>query len=154
MSKEYIQSEIKKIIDNKEYEFPLNIAMASSWMMAHFKGENIKVYDVSESSSLSDYYIISSMQNTTQSRAAIEQLSATLKANGQEVLSVEGLNDTEWVLIDLGDIIVHIFQEHAREIYGLDVLWKDYPQVKIPTEFYMGDKAEMEAASTGPTGYF
>jgi ribosome-associated protein len=154
MSKEYIQAETNKIITSEGMEFPLNIAMASSWTLAHFKAENIKLYNVSESSSLSDYYIIASMQNTTQSRAAIETLSATLKAHGQEVLSIEGLNDTEWVLIDLGDIIVHIFQENAREVYGLDVLWKDYPQEKIPTEYYMGEKAEMETASAGPTGYF
>lgn len=136
MSNPFIEKQVTKIINEDGIEYPKNIALACAWIIANFKGVNIKVFDVSESSSLCDYNIIASAQNTTQARSIVDELTPNLKKHGQEILSLEGLSDAEWILVDAGDVIVHLFQETARDIFDLDTLWGDYPQVKIPEEYY------------------
>lgn len=154
-AKEYIDNEIEKII-NSDVEYPLNMAYAATWILANFKGVNIKIFKASESkdSSLSDYYVIASMDNTTQANAALDAVLNNLKNHGMKNISTEGRELGEWMLIDLGDIIVHIFQDAAREIYDLDRLWMDIPQVKIPEEYYYSDNTQTVATTNSTIGYF
>lgn len=132
----YITKEIQNIMKSEEFSYPLNAAMGAAWMSAHFKGENIKIYNVKETSSLADYYIITTVQNSTQAKSLAEDIPRVFKEHGVKPLSIEGMSEGEWVLIDLGDIIVHVFNEAARGIYDLDQLWLTYPQEKIPDRFY------------------
>jgi ribosome-associated protein len=136
MANPYVEKEVKKIVEELSGEYPKNIALAAAWIIANFKGINIKIFDVKESSSLCDYNIIASMQNTTQARAVIDELSANLKKNGNNIISIEGLTDAEWILLDAGDIIIHLFQETARDIFDLDNLWGAFPQIEIPSDYY------------------
>lgn len=155
MSNQYVEAEVSKIVKDENLEFPLNMALAASWIIAHYKGVNIKVFDARNTSSLSDFYIIASMQNPTQARSAMDTINANLKKHGLNNISTEGKDDAEWILLDLGDIIVHLFQDTSREIFDLDGLWMGIPQIKIPQEYYSAEKAEIEApASSGPVGYF
>jgi ribosome-associated protein len=151
---QYIDTEIEKIIKTEEFEYPLNTAMSASWLLSHFKGVNIKVFDTKGTSSLSDFYVIASMQNDTQARSCADSIAKQMIKHGVEVKSVEGESDCEWILIDLGDIIVHIFQETSRDIFSLDQMWLKMPQVKIPEEYYMAEKMEEKPKESGPTGYF
>ena len=151
---QYIDAEIEKIIKTEEFEYPLNTAMSASWILSHFKGVNIKVFDTKGTSSLSDFYVIASMQNNTQARSCADTIAKQMIKHGFTVKSVEGESDCEWILIDLGDIIVHLFQETAREIFSLDQMWTAMPQVKIPEAYYMAEKTEDIVNETGPTGYF
>lgn len=144
MANPYVQKEVAKIYNEQDIEFPKNVALAAAWIVANFKGVNIKIFDVKESSSLCDYNIIASMQNTTQARAITDELTFNIKQNGGSILSLEGLSDAEWILVDAGDVIVHLFQETARDVFDLDSLWKDFPQVEIPSEYYFGSP-EVEA---------
>lgn len=155
MSKQYVEAEIKKIVKSKDLEFPLNMAFAASWILAHFKGFNIKIYDARGTSSLSDFFVIATMENVTSAKAAFDSVSANLKKHGQTVLSAEGTNDAEWILLDMGDLVIHIFQENSRDIFNLDKLWQDIPQLQIPQEYYSGEKAEVEEKTTSTSmGYF
>jgi ribosome-associated protein len=155
MSNPYVTAEIEKIVKTETSEFPLNMAFAASWILAHFKAINIKVYNASGTSSLADYNIIASMQNPTQAKASVDTLLEQLKDHGMNNLSLEGRIDAEWILADFGDVIIHIFQETSRAVFDLDHLWRDVPQVKIPEEFYFSEKAEVEEApAAGPAGYF
>jgi ribosome-associated protein len=139
MANPYVTKEVTKIVKDQGLEYPKNFALASAWVIANFKGTNIKIFDVSGSSSLCDYNVIASMQNTMQAKSAIDEIQYNLKQNGGQVLSLEGLSDGEWILLDLGDVIVHLFQEHSRDIYDLDSLWRNFPQVSIPAEYYFGE---------------
>ncbi|MBL7663631.1 MAG: ribosome silencing factor [Bacteriovoracaceae bacterium] len=136
MSQTYIQNEVDKIIEERSFQTPLNYAMAAAWIIANFKGINIKIYDVSQSSALSDYYVIGTATNPIQGRAAVDEILVNLKRHGQMAISKEGMDSTDWVLLDLGDVMVHILQEHSRDIYDLDSLWRQYEQVEIPHDFY------------------
>lgn len=136
---DYIKKHVDEIVEKGGYEYPLNIAMAAAWICGNFKAINLKVLDLTEMSSLADYFVFATATNTTMAKSISEEVSAQLKKHGVNVVSKEGLGDTDWILIDLGDIIVHIFQEMSREIYDLDNLWIKAPRVEIPNEYYMPD---------------
>ena len=137
MSNPYIDSAVNKIMNDTQLEFPLNLALASCWISAHFKGENLKICDARGKSSLADYFILMSSNNTTQAGAIATEISNQLKKHKANCLSKEGLDTSNWILLDFGDVIIHIFQENARDIYDLDTLWADYPRAPIPGEYYV-----------------
>lgn len=136
MANPFVEKEVKKIISEQNIEYPKNMALACAWIIANFKGVNIKIFDVGKTSSLCDYNIIASAQNTTQAKSMVDEILTNLKRNGMEMISLEGMTDGDWILLDMGDIIVHIFQEYSREIFDLDKLWSEASQVEIPQEYY------------------
>lgn len=151
---EYVQSEVNKVITNAAYEFPLNHAMATAWMVANYKGENLKIFDLRKSSALCDYSIIATAQNATQARALVDEISNNLKAVGANIVSYEGYEGADWILLDTGDIIVHIFNGPARDVYDLDMIFARAPQVKIPEEFYFGKPTQVSNEKADLKGYF
>lgn len=154
MSNEFIDKNVKEIIQNKAYKEPLNYAMACAWICGNFKGINLKVLDMQNKSSLGDYFIIASATNNSQASAIGEEIVKQMKQNGLNILSKEGLNSgADWLLIDLGDFIVHIFQETARAVYDLDTLW-NAPSIEIPNEYYYSSDFEEKKEDNSPKGYF
>ena len=151
---EYVQNEVNKIISNKSFEFPLNHAMASAWIMANFKGDNLKIFDLKKSSALCDFSIIATAQNATQARAMVDEISMNLKNHGASVVSYEGYESADWILLDTGDVIVHIFNGPARDVYDLDLILAKNSQVKIPEEFYFGKPTTVSSEKADLKGYF
>ncbi len=135
MANEFLTSELSKINSDKRWEFPLNQAMSATYLLAHYKGENLKVFDM-KGSSMCDFNVIATAQNTMQARAMADEISRQFRAAGTEILSYEGYGSADWILIDTGDVIVHVFQENTRGAYDLDHVFGERPQVKIPDEFY------------------
>jgi ribosome-associated protein len=154
MSNDYISTEVSKILKDATIEHPKNVAMAAAWIMGNYKALNLKIYDCSKSSSLTDFYILASTTNSTQTQSMAEEISHQLKNNGIEARSKEGVGTSEWALIDFGDIIVHIFQDSARDIYDLDHLWRNLPQVNIPNEYYFSTTTEKPSKKASTEGYF
>lgn len=87
------------------------------------KGRDIVVLDTSRLSSLFECMIIASADSTRQSKALADRVQQRLKALGANVLGVEGAQDGEWILIDLGAVIVHIMHPATRVYYNLEELW-------------------------------
>ena len=134
MSREFTEKEVEKVL--KSYPKPLNVAMAATWVLGNLKGENLKVLDVSKHSTLADYYVLASSTNPTQSGSMVDEIARIAKKNGISVLSIEGKGSSDWVLIDLGEVIVHIFSETVRDVYNLDSLYSDAQVMPIPEEYY------------------
>ena len=151
MSREYIKTEITKILEKEE--FPKNLALASAWIIANFKGVNIKIFDVSATSSLCDYNIIATAENTTQAKGMVDEIQRQLKAVAK-MNSLEGVSDGEWILLDMLDIIVHIFQDTTRDVFALEELWLNAPQVEIPNEYYYGPGEELKSSNDPTENYF
>lgn len=151
---EYVQSEVKKVMGNSSFEFPLNHAMASAWILANFKGDNLKIFDMRKSSSLTDFAVVATAQNATQARAMIDEISAQLKENGASILSYEGYENADWILLDTGDVMIHVFHGPARDVYDLDLVYAKNPQVKIPEDFYFGQPSEVSKEKADLKGYF
>ena len=87
------------------------------------KAIDVDLYDVKKLTSMSDYILIASGRSRRQVSALADKLIRTVKENKFETLGVEGKNEGEWVLVDLGDIIVHIMHPSSREYYQLEKLW-------------------------------
>lgn len=89
------------------------------------KAEHIEVIDVVEKLGIVDSFIILTVKSRAQMRAVIEQIKKEISSlEGADVDHIEGDKDSEWVLVDLKDIIVHIFTPSAREYYELEKFWK------------------------------
>lgn len=87
------------------------------------KARDIVVMDVRKLTSMADYMIVASADSNRQTRALADNVQKKLKEAGANVQGVEGLETGEWVLVDLGSVIVHIMQPTVREYYNLEQLW-------------------------------
>lgn len=151
---EYIKKEVGNILSDKKLEFPLNLAMASAWLAGNFKGTQLKIFDVRGRSTLCDFFVLSSAGNVTQLNAMANEIVGQFRQNQVKILSIEGM-DGNWVLLDFGDIIVHLFLEDARYQYNLDELWKTAPQVAIPQSYYFSEpQAESKIKKDEDENYF
>ena len=80
---------------------------------------------------ISDYFVICSGESTTQVKAIEEQIEEKLKEERVKPLGVEGLTYNHWILMDYGDVIVHIFEEETRAFYELEKLWIDAKRIPV-----------------------
>ena len=95
------------------------------------KGEDIVVLDVGDIISIAEAFVFVSAPNTRLVRTIVEEIELALKlADDEAPRSVEGLDDATWVLMDYGDVIVHVFLSETRAFYDLDRLWADAPVVE------------------------
>ncbi|MDR3606857.1 MAG: ribosome silencing factor [Oligoflexia bacterium] len=98
--------------------------------------ESVKILDLSELSGFTDYFVICSGTSDRQVQSIADSIDQAMTATGHEIISAEGYSEGRWVLIDMGDVVVHIFLDALREYYDLESLWADAGRVKIPPEFY------------------
>ena len=89
------------------------------------KGEDIKVIDISQISVLADYFIIANGTNANQVNALVDSVEEELSKAGYDVKQREGYGLGNWVLLDFGDIIVHVFDKENRLFYDLERIWGD-----------------------------
>jgi len=82
------------------------------------------VLDLREVTSFTDYFIICSASNPRQGHAISDEIHKQLKQTGELPVSVEGYEQADWILMDYGDFIVHVFSETARSYYDLERLWR------------------------------
>jgi ribosome-associated protein len=144
----------KTILDNSSWEFPLNHAMLATRIIADFKGENLKIFDMTKGGVLCDYNVVATAQNTTQAKAMVDEIGRTFRKIEVKIQSVEGYGSADWILFDTGDIIVHIFQESTRDVYDLDHVFGERPLVKIPDEFYFGAATPVTKETDNLKGFF
>lgn len=89
------------------------------------KALNIEVLNVAEQTSLADYFIIASCQSTVQVRACVDEVEEKMKEAGFTANHKEGYRGGSWILIDYGDVVVHVMQQEIREFYAIERLWDD-----------------------------
>ena len=95
------------------------------------KAEDIKVIDISEVSVLADYFIIAGGSNRSQIQALSDNVEEKLGKEGVYTKQIEGYDTANWVLLDFGDIIVHIFDKENRLLYDLERIWRDGKMIEI-----------------------
>lgn len=93
------------------------------------KGFDISILDLRGLTTIADYFVICSSGNATQSAAIADSIDEAFSRSGSAVRHIEGGEEARWILMDCGDVVVHIFDEHTRHYYSLEKLWGDAPQV-------------------------
>jgi ribosome-associated protein len=91
--------------------------------------DKVTVLDLRGLASFTDYFLICHGRSKRQVQAIADQVMDSLRDEKQRPLSVEGYRLAEWILIDYGDFVVHVFSESRREFYGLERLWSDAPVI-------------------------
>jgi ribosome-associated protein len=91
------------------------------------KGRDIVAMDVARATNITDFMVLASGTSNRHVKALVDQVIEAASARGNPPLGVEGRETFEWVLIDLGDVIVHVMQAQTREFYDLERLWSDLP---------------------------
>ena len=92
------------------------------------KARDIAVLEVSEQSNITDYMVVCSGTSKTHVKAIAENVVLEAKRANLHIHGVEGRDSSEWVLVDLGDVIVHVMQDQTREFYQLEKLWSEKPE--------------------------
>lgn len=95
------------------------------------KAEDISVIDISEVSVIADYFIIAGGSNPSQIQALSDSVEEKLGRAGCPVRQIEGYDTANWVLLDFGDVIVHIFDRENRLLYDLERIWRDGKQIEV-----------------------
>jgi ribosome-associated protein len=122
MTKESIRKFTKR-------NLPAEVRLAVKAAQAR-KGEEIRVLDLRDVSSFTDFFVIMHGNSSRQNVALYEGIEEELKRTGFRPLSVEGKENAEWILMDYGSFLVHIFTRNSRDYYSLDKLWGDAPRVQ------------------------
>ena len=95
------------------------------------KGENVCAIDISSVSVLADYFVIANGNSDSQVRALVDNVEEKMHKAGYELKEQEGNNSGTWVLLDYGDIIIHIFDRENRPFYNLERIWSDGKDVEM-----------------------
>ncbi len=128
--------------------------MAVAWLMGNQKAVNLKLLDLGGLCSFSDFFVLGSATNPTQAQAITEILSRSLRPFGIRPLSIEGSGASDWTLVDLGDVVAHIFLEQARSAYDLERLWSAAKTIEIPADYYYEEAADTAKSDPDPDSYF
>ncbi|HYE08776.1 MAG TPA: ribosome silencing factor [Patescibacteria group bacterium] len=98
------------------------------------KAQDIKMLDIHELSTIADYFIIATGNSTTQVQAMSDELEEKLELAGYKLHHKEGFRNGRWILLDFGNIIVHLFHDEERKFYNLERLWVDAKSILIENE--------------------
>jgi ribosome-associated protein len=95
------------------------------------KAEEPVVLDLRELTSLADFFLILTANSDVHARTIADEIKKELKERGVNPINVEGYDNANWILLDYGDVVVHIFKPEIRELYNLESLWMDAPRINV-----------------------
>jgi ribosome-associated protein len=121
---------------------------------AHDKlARDLVAFDVSERLAIADVFFLCSATNDRQVGAIVDEILDRLAAAGAKPVRREGERENRWVLLDYGDLVVHVQHVEEREFYALERLWRDCPEVSLPAVVAVGSEAGSSlSGDTRPTG--
>jgi ribosome-associated protein len=106
----------------------------SSRAAADKKALDVAILDMREASSITDYFLICSGGSARQVQAIADAIDEQMSQFGEASLGVEGYREGRWILMDYGDVIVHVFAQDTREFYALERLWANAPKIDVTPE--------------------
>ena len=117
---------------------PKELAILAAKALDGKKGEEIKVMEVTDLTTLADYFVICTATSNTQVKAMSDACEEAAESNGERAHHIEGHRGGQWTLMDYSSVVVHIFTEEGREFYGLERLWSDAQLVDM-SEYLAAD---------------
>ncbi len=122
---------MKKLKKELQDKSSLELATICSEAALDTKAEDLVILDVREISSFADYFIIMSGRSSRHVQGLAEAMEKAMRSKRISAAKAEGIKEGMWVLLDFGDIVVHIFYHEQRSFYDLEGLWHDAPRVEI-----------------------
>lgn len=122
-----MQKETKETLTSRER------ALRCAELALDKKALDVKILEIAKLSSIADYLVLATGTSDKQTQAIAESVKKGLKKFGK-ILDLEGVREGKWIVMDYGDVLVHIFHEELRAYYDLDGLWAEAPQVEIPPQ--------------------
>ena len=111
---------------------PKELALLAAKALSDKKGKEIRVLEIAELTTLADYFVLATGSSNTQINALVDNVEKVrTEEAGEEPLHREGYRGGTWVLLDYGCIAIHVFNQEAREFYGLERLWQDGKPVDL-----------------------
>ena len=98
------------------------------------KSKDTVILELKDLTVIADYFVICSGTSSTQVKAIADNVEHKLREEGLRPIGVEGRDNAQWVLIDYGDVVVHVFEEEARAYYELEKFWLDAPKISLNGE--------------------
>jgi len=111
-------------------ELVVTAARAASDKLA----SQIIAFDVSDQLAITDAFLLASAPNERQVQSIVDEIEDKLRESGAKPLRREGQQEGRWVLLDYGDIVVHVQHEEERRFYALERLWRDCPTIELPAD--------------------
>jgi len=110
----------------------LNLALAAARTAAENRGQNVLVLDVRHVTPIFDYFVIATGSSRRQMHAMSEEIDHKLEDEmGDQRLNISGYDESRWIVLDYGDVVVHLFDEETREYYALEDLWAEGHRVDL-----------------------
>ena len=113
---------------------PREAAFALARLGLEKKALDVVVLDIRGQSSYADFIVLMTAKSDPQLLAIADHLESSLKKQGRRPMSVEGIRGGQWVLLDYGDVVVHVFEGDARSFYDLEGLWADAKREEVADE--------------------
>lgn len=95
------------------------------------KAVNPIILDIRGLSVIADFFVICNGNSETQVQAIAKEIKDKVNEHEINIVGMEGTSDARWILLDLGDVVVHIFHKEERDFYNIERLWKDAPQIEF-----------------------
>lgn len=115
-------------------EHALQLVEVAARAAAEKLATEIVAFDVSEQLAITDAFVIASAANDRQAKAIAEEIEDKLREHGAKPIRREGERQGRWVLLDYGDVVIHVQHEEERQFYALERLWRDCPTIALPAE--------------------
>jgi len=110
-----------------------DLAIAIARVIEETRGKDIRVLDLRSVTEVFDYFVIATGSSRRQMHAVSDEIERIVKANwGDEKRGIEGYNESRWIVIDYGDVVVQLFDSDSRDYWGLEHLWSDAKRVELP----------------------
>lgn len=114
---------------SKELENAKEMARIAYHALTEKKGEDVRAIQITEVATFADYFIIADGTNPSQVNALVDNVEEKMSEAGYEPKRIEGIRNSNWILMDYGDIIVHVFSKEDRLFYDLERIWKDGKEI-------------------------
>ena len=109
------------------------MAIAIARVIEETRGKDIRVLDLRSVTEVFDYFVIATGSSRRQMHAVSDEIERIVKANwGDEKRGIEGYNESRWIVIDYGDVVVQLFDSDSRDYWDLEHLWSDAKRVELP----------------------
>ena len=126
--------QVQQQVSNRIALALLDVARTAAEAASDKLAEDIVAFDVSEQLVITDVFVLCSAKNDRQVKSIVDEIEDKLREIGAKPVRREGERDGRWVLIDYGEIVVHVQHEEERQFYALERLWRDCPTIELPAD--------------------